>query len=125
MVRQASGVLDDNVSPGDQLSAGVSYDTPKTRGGGVCDLVDGLSGKRVLDLGCGRAPDRSRLEAKGAEWVGLDLTGPECSVIGDGDHLPFRDAAFGAVLCAAVLEHMPDPDTIMTEVKRVLAPGGK
>ncbi|UCG51356.1 MAG: class I SAM-dependent methyltransferase, partial [Candidatus Latescibacterota bacterium] len=95
------------------------------RGEALFDLVGDLSGKRALDVGCGLAPYREKLEQKGAKWTGLDLAGPACSVIGDGDHLPFCDGAFDVVLCASVLEHMPEPDKTILEIRRVLADRGK
>ena len=125
MARQGAGVFDGDVGPGEQLNPNVVYTAPRGRGRGVFDVVGDLAGKRVLDIGCGHAPYRERLEKMGALWTGMDLTGPGCSVIGDGDDLPFRDGSFDAVLCAAVLEHMPEPDTTMAEMRRVLAPGGQ
>jgi SAM-dependent methyltransferase len=124
VAKQSAGVFDGDVGPGEQLNPEINYSAPAGRGRGVFDLVGDLAGKRVLDIGCGHAPYRGRVEKMGATWTGLDLTGPGCSVIGDGDHLPFRDGSFDAVLCAAVLEHMPEPDSIMTEIRRVLAHGG-
>ncbi|UCH85311.1 MAG: class I SAM-dependent methyltransferase [Candidatus Latescibacterota bacterium] len=125
MVRRGTGALDDAVGPGDLLNPDVTYDRPPGGGDAIFDLVGDLAGKRVLDIGCGHAPYRDRLEKKGAVWTGLDLTGPACSVIGDGDQLPFRDEAFDAVFCAAVLEHIPEPDSIMSEMKRVLNNKGR
>jgi ubiquinone/menaquinone biosynthesis C-methylase UbiE len=39
--------------------------------------------------------------------------------------LPFRDEQFGAVLCSELIEHLVDPDSLLTEIFRVLVPGGK
>ena len=86
------------------------------------DLRQGVLKDRIATI---ESPYRERLEKMGAKWTGLDLTGPGCSVIGDGDHLPFNDGSFDAVLCAAVLEHMPEPDSIMDEINRVLTHHGK
>ena len=125
MAKFSTGALDEDVGLDDQLRSDVRYDRPPGGGDALFDLVGDLTGKRILDLGCGLAQYRRRLEEKGAKWVGLELAGASCSVIGDGDHLPFRDGAFDGVLCAAVLERMPEPDRTIAEVGRVLADGGK
>lgn len=39
--------------------------------------------------------------------------------------LPFRDAAFDLVLCEEVLEHVAEPERLLGEIARVLAPGGR
>jgi SAM-dependent methyltransferase len=46
-------------------------------------------------------------------------------VLGDGEHLPFADAVFDAVLSLAVLEHVRDPFACAAEIARVLKPGGR
>ena len=101
---------------------------------------------RVLDLGCGegRHAITARLETD-ADVVGLDLSGadlqtarsraaefgsgPDASrsilwVRGSGLALPFDDATFNKVICAEVLEHVPDYEQVLREIQRVLKPGG-
>jgi SAM-dependent methyltransferase len=46
-------------------------------------------------------------------------------VVADGQMLPFRDGAFDGVFCVNVLEHAPEPATLVAEAARVLSPGGK
>ena len=43
---------------------------------------------------------------------------------GDATDLPFEDASFDVAHCHAVLMHVPDTQAVLTEVKRVLKPGG-
>jgi SAM-dependent methyltransferase len=45
-------------------------------------------------------------------------------VQGDALHLPFPDGAFDRVIAAEVLEHIPDDNSAMHELARVLRPGG-
>jgi SAM-dependent methyltransferase len=106
-------------------------------------LVD-LSGVcRALDAGCGTGnfllPLARRLAPHGAELVGLDLAEgtlgvarkraqaeglPVTFLIGDVEALPFDDAAFDLVLANYMLYHVPDLDRAITELRRVLRPGG-
>lgn len=51
-----------------------------------------------------------------------DPAGP--LVCGDAAFLPFRNGSFRRVLATEVLEHTPDPDAVVAELARVLAPGG-
>ena len=58
-------------------------------------------------------------------YVNLDLfpmTGVD--VAADAEALPFPDGVFQRVECDAVLEHVRDPELVMGEIERVLAPGG-
>jgi SAM-dependent methyltransferase len=45
-------------------------------------------------------------------------------VLADGHFLPFRSASFDGVAAQAVLEHVLDPATVVSEMRRVLKPGG-
>ena len=46
------------------------------------------------------------------------------AVAADATRLPFADGAFDAVIVAEILEHVPDDDAALTEIARVLRPGG-
>jgi SAM-dependent methyltransferase len=88
--------------------------------------LDGETGK-VLDVCCGVKPYR-RLAAGAATWIGLDWpAGGQAApdVRGDALRLPFRDAVVDAVVCSEALEHLPDPFGALTEIARVLKPGGR
>ena len=52
-----------------------------------------------------------------ADWL-IDAQANACQ-------LPFRDGAFGVVICTEVLEHTRTPDVLLNELRRVLQPGGK
>ncbi len=58
--------------------------------------------------------------------VNLEVVGyPSTDVLSVGEHLPFADATFDAVLSLNVLEHVRDPFRCATELARVVRPGGK
>ena len=84
---------------------------------------------RLLDVGCGSKPYRQLFDV--SEYVGLDIDSETARRRGtadflyDGNRFPFDDARFDAVLCNQVLEHVFNPDSFVTEMHRVLAPGGK
>jgi SAM-dependent methyltransferase len=78
----------------------------------------------VLDVGAGGMPYRDLFPHVGS-YVAMDIPpSPNMDVYGDGMALPFRDATFDSVLCNEVLEHVPEPASLMGEVARVLRPGG-
>jgi SAM-dependent methyltransferase len=76
-----------------------------------------VHGRRVLDLACGDRP------MPGA--IGLDLVRERgIAVQGRAQALPFRDAAFDAVVCHLAFMLFDDLDQVVAEIRRVLAPGG-
>lgn len=86
---------------------------------------------RVLDIG---AADRwiEPLLRPGTRYVALDypdtalaLYGARPDVLADAAHLPFADGSFDAVTCLEVLEHVPDPSAVLSEIARVLRTGGR
>ncbi|KPP82616.1 MAG: putative methyltransferase [Oceanicaulis sp. HLUCCA04] len=113
------------------------------------DRLDLADGQRVLDLGCGRGRHLHALywHERALDVTGLDLdfadlgaaidgffelppppeTPPRTAVftVGDAGRLPFADASFDAVICSEVLEHLPDVPLALSEIDRVLKPGGK
>jgi SAM-dependent methyltransferase len=83
--------------------------------------------RSLLDVGCG---DGSVAQAIGAavgaeEVAGVDvLVRPETAMPVtpyDGEHLPFPDGAFEAVVLSDVLHHCPRPDVVLREALRVSA----
>lgn len=80
----------------------------------------------VLIIGSGR--QRKAVEGElgpGVVVVATDVApDADVDVFADAHQLPFRDAAFGAVIATAVLEHVADPSQVMSEIVRVTRPGG-
>jgi len=82
---------------------------------------------RLLDVGCGNKPYRSLFQTD--EYIGIDIStslhNQSCfDKTFDGLHIPFPDECFDSVLCTEVLEHAVDPSKLMSEIIRVLKPGG-
>jgi SAM-dependent methyltransferase len=68
--------------------------------------------------------DRRRFFAEG-QYVGCDIRGgPGVDRIEDAHALTFETQSVGTVLLLEVLEHVPRPDLVMAEVRRVLRPDG-
>ena len=67
----------------------------------------------------------------GDDVVFLDVEAPEfdCDgiswVVGDAQHMPFRDSAFDEVFAGHVIEHLEDPLRFLRECRRVLRRGGR
>ena len=87
-------------------------------------------GDRVLDVGCGTQPYRSRFPQ--ASFVGIDVEvsgrsadAKQPDVYFDGLHIPFANDEFGLVMCIEVLEHAIEPTVLLSEMQRVLRPGGR
>ncbi|HYY10076.1 MAG TPA: class I SAM-dependent methyltransferase [Kineosporiaceae bacterium] len=96
-------------------------------------LLGDVRGLDVLEVGCGAGQCTRWLLASGARAAGLDLSagmlrsaGGGPFVQADARRLPFADASFD-VACSAygAVPFVADPGRIMTEVARVLRPGGR
>jgi 2-polyprenyl-6-hydroxyphenyl methylase/3-demethylubiquinone-9 3-methyltransferase len=88
-----------------------------------------------LDLGCGDGQTSGLwLRDHGCDYVGVDISenavqaarslGLESARIDDAASLPFPDASFDAAACIEVLEHLFEPQLAVSEVLRILRPGG-
>jgi SAM-dependent methyltransferase len=93
-------------------------------------------GTRALDLCCGHGIVAEGLMAAGADVTALDFSPamltlargrvPEATFVeGDAADLPFDAGAFDAVTIGLGIPHVPDPDAVLREARRVLAPGGR
>jgi SAM-dependent methyltransferase len=93
----------------------------------VSQAVGRLEG-HVLDVGCGDKPfDEFMDRSKVTDSVGLDIiAGPHVDIVIQPDGpWPFEDAAFDGILCIEVLEHVDDLALLLSELNRVLKPGGR
>ena len=67
-----------------------------------------------------------RLRARpNLDYLSIDLDPAAAMAAADLEHLPFADRSFDRVLCVHVLEHVDDDAAALSELHRVLAPGGE
>jgi|SRR5579863_5761342 SAM-dependent methyltransferase len=79
----------------------------------------------VLDVGGRLQPYRELLGDRILRYTSVDLRWtPLVDVIATGAQLPFAAECFDLVICTQVLEYIPEPETMLSEIHRVLRPGG-
>ncbi len=101
-------------------------------------LTGDVSGRRILDAGCGSGPLSAALRAKGAVVTGFDASAAmvdlarqrlgedaDLHVADLGAPLPFADAEFDDVVASLVLHYLEDWAGALAELRRVLKPGGR
>lgn len=94
--------------------------------------------KKVIDLGCGSGYGSAELARKAESVVGVDIS--ESAVqearqqyaaanlqfeVASLDKLPFADGSFHLGVCFEVIEHLSNYRDLLSEARRVLAPGGQ
>ena len=111
------------------------------------DRLGAKPGDLVLDMGCGAGRHAFETVRRGCRIVALDQSLEELvdvrntfaamieagelhdevqgqPVSADALKLPFADETFDRIICSEVLEHIPDDQTAIGELARVLRPGG-
>jgi 2-polyprenyl-6-hydroxyphenyl methylase/3-demethylubiquinone-9 3-methyltransferase len=100
-----------------------------------------LAGKRVLDVGCGGGILADAMARKGADVLGIDLAGKALRVAqlhaleAQTPRVHYREvsvealaaeepASFDAVTCMEMLEHVPDPASVVRACATLVKPGG-
>jgi len=107
----------------------------------IADHCDGLFGKQILDVGCGGGILSESMAKQGAHVLGIDmgkeplqvarLHALEQSVKVDYQQIPVEElaelhpASFDVVTCMEMLEHVPDPASIVRACSKFAKPGGK
>lgn len=95
----------------------------------VQQRLPALSGL-VLDIGCGERPFECDILHHAERYIGMDwshtLHNLRADVIADANRkLPFGNSVFDHVVSFEVLEHLAEPDVMLTEAFRVLKVGGE
>jgi SAM-dependent methyltransferase len=104
----------------------------------MVQLAGEVQGRRVLDAGCGSGPLAAALRERGALVSGLDVSAgmvalarerlgeqTDLRVADLGERLPYDDDAFDVVVCSLALHYLQDWSAPLTELRRVLRPGGR
>jgi 2-polyprenyl-6-hydroxyphenyl methylase/3-demethylubiquinone-9 3-methyltransferase len=108
---------------------------------GYVDRVAGLRGKQVLDVGCGGGILSEAMAAAGARVTGIDLGDRALKVaqmhlLETGLEVEYRKIAvedlaneqahrYDVVTCMELLEHVPDPASVVKACARLVRPGGR
>ena len=90
---------------------------------------------KILDIGCGDGKYVTYLESecKDSLVIPCDISFKRIQrvvekgrsgVVGSGEKIPFKDKTFERVFLMQVIEHVPNPDQVISECERVLKPGG-
>ena len=105
------------------------------------DALASLAGKRVLDVGCGGGILSDSMARRGADVLGIDLSGKALKVAqlhaieAATPRVAYREVAaetladempgqFDVVTCMEMLEHVPEPSSVVEACSRLVRPGG-
>ncbi len=107
---------------------------------GWIDEKAGLAGKKVVDVGCGGGILAESMAASGATVTGIDMSEQALGVARlhlyeSGQQVDYRQlsaetlaeempGAFDIVTCMEMLEHVPDPASVIAACMRLVKPGG-
>lgn len=103
----------------------------------ILERVVAINPETVLDLGCGNGNVLEKImETSNAKLFGLDLSLKMIESarkkladtvelkVGDAEKLPYTENQFDVVICNASFHHYPNPERVLSEIKRVLKRGG-
>jgi 2-polyprenyl-6-hydroxyphenyl methylase / 3-demethylubiquinone-9 3-methyltransferase len=116
------------------------HDINPLRLGWIDRLCGGLAGKTVVDVGCGGGILSEAMAAKDATVTGVDMAEKalkvarlhlyESGLTVDYRQLPVEELAhqqpteFDVVTCMEMLEHVPDPASVVRSCAQLAKPGG-
>jgi ubiquinone/menaquinone biosynthesis C-methylase UbiE len=115
----------------DREFAGSEYATVASHGSGLPELrafIDAyaLRDKKVVEIGCGRGAYQDLV----VDYTGIDLSDSvrpflrKPFIQGSASAIPLPDSVFDAAWTIYVLEHVPEPEAALLEMRRILKPGG-
>jgi ubiquinone/menaquinone biosynthesis C-methylase UbiE len=108
---------------------------------GLAALAGAGPGVAALDVACGPGFQSRALARAGAQVSGIDATPAFIEharslfaseeienarfEVGDAEHLPFDSPEFDLAICRSAYHHFPNPDRVLSEMARVVRPGGR
>lgn len=108
--------------------------------GWVQDIAGSLNGKKIVDVGCGGGILAESMAVAGAQVTGIDLADKSLTVarlhslesgvkvdyqsISAEDFAAQHTGQFDVVTCMEMLEHVPDPASIVQACSQMVKPGG-
>lgn len=108
---------------------------------GFIDRIARLAEKRVLDVGCGGGILAESMAQRGSEVTGIDMGAAPLKVaklhgLESGVNVTYKQItveelaeeqpeSFDVVTCMEMLEHVPDPSSIVQACAKLCKPGGK
>jgi 2-polyprenyl-3-methyl-5-hydroxy-6-metoxy-1,4-benzoquinol methylase len=97
--------------------------------------LEGLTPGKMLEVGCGNGQLLRQATAAGWRAVGIDFDAVAIAAVrtianaeafvGDLVSMKFGDGEFDAIVMNNVIEHLPMPDGVLRECRRILRPGGR
>lgn len=106
----------------------------------ISEKAGGLFGKRVLDVGCGGGILSESMAKQGAQVVGIDMTTEPLAIAKQHaaesglqidyqqttieDFVATQPEKFDVITCMEMLEHVPDPLSIIQSCQQLLKPNG-
>ncbi|WP_189408462.1 bifunctional 2-polyprenyl-6-hydroxyphenol methylase/3-demethylubiquinol 3-O-methyltransferase UbiG [Alteromonas halophila] len=107
----------------------------------INEHVQGLSGKKVADIGCGGGILSEAMARSGAEVTGIDMAEASLEVarlhgLESGTEVTYECTTveqfaaqhpqqFDAVTCLEMLEHVPEPASVVAACAKLVKPGGQ
>lgn len=108
--------------------------------GWVQDIAGSLNGKKIVDVGCGGGILAESMAVAGAQVTGIDLADKSLTVarlhsLESGVKVDYQSVSaedfaaqhagqFDVVTCMEMLEHVPDPASIVQACSQMVKPGG-
>ncbi len=103
----------------------------------VKEIVEGFSGyrstNRLLDIGFGAGTILDVAKTQGWDVCGQEVSAPAVAQArekgfevfhGDLRSAGYPDEHFDVVTCSEIIEHLPNPQDVLSEIARMLRPGG-
>ncbi|MBM3703370.1 MAG: methyltransferase domain-containing protein, partial [Actinobacteria bacterium] len=105
----------------------------------IAAKFDEFKNKKILEIGCGVGIDGAEFAKNSAIYYGIDLTESAVNlnkeyfnlqnlngyfIVANAENLPFNNNEFDHVYSWGVIHHSPDTEKIISEIYRVLKPGG-